>query len=73
VEETRVPGGNHRPVASHWQIYHIMLYLSRVWTHNFSGDRHWLYSRCRSNNHTIMTTMAPTFCRHFCLACNNQW
>ena len=26
VEETRVPGGNHRPVASHWQIYHIMLY-----------------------------------------------
>jgi hypothetical protein len=28
VEETEVPGENHRPVASHWQIYHIMLYTS---------------------------------------------
>jgi len=29
VEETRlrvVPQENHRPVANHWQIYHIMLY-----------------------------------------------
>jgi len=26
VEETRVPGENHRPVASHWQTYHMMLY-----------------------------------------------
>jgi len=26
VEETRVPGENHRPVASHYKLYHIMLY-----------------------------------------------
>ena len=25
VEETEVPGENHRPIASHW-LYHIMLY-----------------------------------------------
>ena len=30
VEETGVPGENHRPVASHWQnFYHIMWY----WVH----------------------------------------
>ena len=28
VEETRGPGEKHQPVASHWQIYHIMLYNS---------------------------------------------
>jgi hypothetical protein len=26
VEETRVLGENHRHVANHWQLYHIMLY-----------------------------------------------
>jgi hypothetical protein len=26
VEETGVPGENHQPVVSHWQIYHIILY-----------------------------------------------
>ena len=24
VEETGVPGENHRPAASHWHIYHII-------------------------------------------------
>jgi len=33
VEETGVPGENHRPVAS----------LSGIWTHNVNGDRHWLH------------------------------
>jgi hypothetical protein len=28
VEETRGPGENHRPVASHCKLYHIMLYTS---------------------------------------------
>ena len=26
MEETGIPGENHRPVANHWQISHIMLY-----------------------------------------------
>ena len=28
MEETGVPGENHRPVASHWQTWYIMLYAS---------------------------------------------
>jgi hypothetical protein len=45
VEETGIPGENHRPVASHWQtLSHNVVSRTpcheRVQTHNFSGDRH---------------------------------
>jgi hypothetical protein len=45
VEETRVPGENHWPVASHWQtLSHNVVsstpHLSRVRTHDISGDKH---------------------------------
>jgi hypothetical protein len=48
VEETWVPGENHRPAASYWQtlshtVVSSTLRLSGVWTHNFSGDRHCLH------------------------------
>jgi hypothetical protein len=43
VEETGEPGENHRPAASHCQtLSHNVVYLalSRIRTHNISGDRH---------------------------------
>jgi len=44
VEETGVPGENHRPVASHSQtLSHNVSSIPRqsgIRTHNFSGDRH---------------------------------
>ena len=51
VEETGVPGENHRPVASHWQtLSHEVVsstpHLSGVRAHNICGDRHWLHT-CR--------------------------
>ena len=47
VEETGVPGENHRPIASHWQtlshnVVWVHLDMNGVRTH-FSGDRHWLH------------------------------
>jgi len=48
VEETGVPGENHRPVANHWQtLSHNVVSstprLSGNQTLNVSGDRHWLH------------------------------
>jgi hypothetical protein len=46
VEETRGPGENHRPVASHWQTLSlnvVHLSLIEIRTHNIGGDRHWLH------------------------------
>jgi hypothetical protein len=48
VEETGVPGENHRPVASHWQILSHNVVSSkprhkRIQNNNISGDRHWLH------------------------------
>jgi hypothetical protein len=45
VEETGVPGENHRPVASHRQtlshyVVSSRIHLSGIRTHNFSDDRH---------------------------------
>ena len=40
VEETGVPGENHRLAESHWQSLSQNVVSS---THKFSGDRHWLY------------------------------
>ena len=48
VEETRVPGENQRPVASHWQTlsYKFVSNTPRhEWglNYNISCDRHWMH------------------------------
>ena len=45
MEETGVPGENHRPAASHWQtLSHNAVHLAPrlIRTQNISGDSHWL-------------------------------
>ena len=39
MEETGVPGENHRPVASHRQTLSRTHHMSRIRTHNVNGDR----------------------------------
>ena len=48
VEETGIPGENHRSDASHWQAYNKMqyrvhLHMSGIQSHNVMDDYHWLY------------------------------
>jgi hypothetical protein len=52
VEETGVPVENHRPVAIHRQtVSHNVVSstprLSRIQTHNVSGDRHLCIGSCK--------------------------
>ena len=59
MEETRIPVGNQRPVASHWQtLSHnvVQLALIEIRTHNICGDS---MGSCISNYCTITDTTNP--------------
>jgi hypothetical protein len=64
VEETGVPGENHRPIASHWQtLPYVVLStpaMHGIRTHNVKGDLGTdCTGSCKSNYHTFTTTMVP--------------
>ena len=70
VEETKLPGENHKPVASHWQtLSHNVVSstprLSCVRTHNTRCDKHWLWQKRkqgkRANNDIQSTTQKKYF------------
>jgi hypothetical protein len=53
---------NHRSVASHCELYHIMLYrvylaINRIGTYNFISERYWFYKYIY---HTITTFVSVT-------------
>ena len=60
VEETGVPGENHRPAASHWQLNHIMLYQIHLaferdsGVEGIGGKTHWYNS--------LFTELNPQYC-----------
>jgi hypothetical protein len=64
VEETGVPGENHRPVASQWQTLYTMLYRVHLhWTRFELTTLVVIGSDCigsyKSIYHAITTTTAP--------------
>ena len=63
VEETGIPGENHRHVAIHWQNFITRYYTPRPgWD---SNSEHQCIGRCTFNFHTITITtswMVSTFC-----------
>jgi len=68
VEETGVPGENHRPAASHWQILSLNVVLSTprlsgIRTHNVSVIGTNSIGSCKPNYHTITIpiTTASTY------------
>ena len=63
VEETKVPGENHRPATSHCRnlshnVVSSTLSLSGIRTQNISGDRHLLHSY-KCNYHMIRAMTSP--------------
>ena len=65
VEETGLPGDNHRPVASHWQIlsHNVVSSTPRQWAGFELTTFVVIYTdctcSCKSNYHMITTTTAP--------------
>ena len=61
VEETGVPGENHRPAQVTDKLYHKMLYTSPI-TLVVIGTDYIYIGSSKSNYHTITSTTAPVNC-----------
>ena len=64
ADETGVPGENHRPAASHWQNYNIMMSRVHIALTGFELTPFVVkgidcIGSCKSNYHTNRTTTAP--------------
>jgi hypothetical protein len=59
VEETGIPGGNHRPAAGDWQTISHNVVSSEIRTHT-GGDRHWLQT-------ANFKVLAPIIVVYICL------
>ena len=65
VDETEVPGENHRPVVSHWQVYLIIcIEYTSPWTRFELTTLVMVGTDCtgsfKSNYHTIMINPVPS-------------
>ena len=75
VEESGVPGENHRPVASHWQtVSHNVLSstprLSGIWTHGVSFSWMSLYQGDTTSSFNCFNNIVPISMEYILFGCN---
>jgi hypothetical protein len=72
VEETGVPGENHRPVASHWQtLSHNVVHLAliEIRTHNIGGNLIYNWSYIVNHRPSWPWSYGSWICNYLCNEC----